>query len=162
VLGEFLYGASRSDFHQRLTLSDNVQLTTSRWSVVVAVFAAVCNLLCLALLNYESFFLRQERFFLSNGLIVIEGLSLAPLLALFVFRRYELLVSLHALALFSILMGHVDRLVQYRNFGEVALVSKIDSLAVLSMLLGAVSVTVVVVWGAIRWVAFILNAPKEP
>ena len=96
-------------------MSDNEQSTISRCSIVVAALTAVCNLLCLVLLNYESFFLRNERFFLSNGLIVVEGLSLAPLLALFVFRRYALLTLPFAFVLFSMLMGHVHRLVQYRN-----------------------------------------------
>lgn len=127
-----------------------VQSSLSRWSVAAAAFGALCNLLCWALSNYQDFFLLHERLVWSYSFVVAEGLSLAPLLVLFVFRRHALLVFPYLLALLLILMGRVDYLLQYRNFGPLALASKIDSPGFFQILLGGISIAVFLVWAAIR------------
>jgi hypothetical protein len=133
----------------------------SRWSVAAAVFGAACNLACSALLDYQHYFLLHERFIWSYSSIIVEGISLAPLPALYVFRRYALLVFPYALALFSILMERVHLLMQYHRLGPLALASKYDSPGVLQILLGGISIAIVLLWATIRVVVAIWHGQKR-
>jgi hypothetical protein len=139
----------------------NAQSTISRWSVGAAVCGAASNLLCWGVSNYQSFYLEHNRLIWSYSFIIAESLSLAPLLVLFILRRFAPVVFLYTFALFSILMELVYQLWQYHNFGAVALVQKIDSPGLFLILLGGISIAVVLVWAAIRWVIFIRHAPKS-
>jgi hypothetical protein len=93
--------------------------------------------------------------------IFVECILLAPLLALFILRRFAPAVVLYAVVLSSNLVGRVYQLVQYYNVGPAALVSKIDTPDLLLMFLGGVSITVVLVWAAIHFVVFVRHALKS-
>jgi hypothetical protein len=135
--------------------------TISQWSVAAAIFGAACNVLCLIFEIFQSYYLARIPLVWIYSFIAVECISLAPLLVLFIWRRLAPVVLLYTLALFSILMGRVYHLVQYYKFGAVALAYKIDSPGLLLTFLGGISIIVVLVWAAIRWVAFIRNAPKS-
>src|SRR5665213_2468896 len=120
------------------------------FSISAAVFGAVCNVLCWGLSNYQSFYLQHYRLIWSPSFMVAECLCLAPLLALFILRRYAPVAFLYAVALLSILKVQIDQLIQYRNLGDVALAHKMDTPGVLLLLAGAISIVAVLVWAAIR------------
>ena len=122
-----------------------LQPKSFRWSVATAIFGGVCNLLSWILMNYWSFYLMQEQFILSNSLLFVECIVLAPLLVLFNLRHVALVVFLYALALSSILIGYIQRLVQYHNFGAVALPHKIDSLGFISFVVGFSAIPVLLI-----------------
>jgi hypothetical protein len=137
------------------------QSKISRWSVAAAVFGAACNLLCWLLSHYQSYCLAHYRFVWSYSSIIAECILLAPLLALFILCRFAPVVFLYALALFSLLIGRVYQLIQYYNFGEVALVHKIDSPGLLLLLLGGISMAIVLIWATIHVVALVRHALKS-
>jgi hypothetical protein len=109
----------------------------------------------------STFLLATRAAYLEPLVIIVECLSLAPLLALFILRRFAPVVFLYAFALFLILIEQIDQPIQYRKFGAVALVQKFDSPLVSLIFLGIISIAVVLVWAAIRWVVFIRDAPKS-
>ena len=146
------------------TVSTNVIVSKapsmiSRWSIAAAVFGAVCNLLCWGLSNYQHFHLQHERLIWSPSFIIVECLLLAPLLALFLLRRFAPVVFPYAIALLAILKMQIEQVVKFHNLGTFAM--KFDSPGLLLMLLGGFSIAVVLVWAATRWVIFILDAPKS-
>ena len=126
------------------------QSTISRLTITVAVFGAVCNLLCWGLSTYQHFYVQREPIW-DPASIIGQCFLLAPLLALFVFRRFAPVVSLYAVALLSNLA------LQIAQFGRI---QKIDMADLLLAFLGAISIAVILVWATIRWVISIRNAPK--
>jgi hypothetical protein len=116
------------------------------------VFGAVCNLLCWGLTDYQHFYLQHERLIWSPTLIIVESLLLAPLLALFIFRRSARVVFLYVVALILILKMQIDQL---------GVVQKIDGPALLLTLLGGISIIVVLLCAAFRCVVIIRDAPKS-
>ena len=128
-----------------------VESTVSLLSTAAAVLCATCNLVCCGLSNYQHFYVEREPVWIPS-FIILQCLLLAPLLALFIFRRFAVVVFLYAIALLSTLVLHIDQ------FGHV---QKIDMASLLLSLLGAISIVVVVVWATIRWIVLIRNAPKS-
>jgi hypothetical protein len=160
-MADYAFG-SNPHYALAVNVTDSkTQSTIPRWSVAAAIFGAVCNVLCLIFEIYQSYCLAHIRLVWISSFLIVECISLSPLLVLFIFRRFAPVVFLYAFALFSILMGRVYHLVQYHKFGAVALAYKIDSPTLLLIFLGGISIAIVLVWAAIRWVAFIRDAPKS-
>jgi hypothetical protein len=125
-------------------MNKEAQSTISRLSIAAAVFGAVCNLLCWGLSNYQHFYLQREPIW-DPSFIIVQCLLLAPLLALFILRRFAPVVFLYVVALLS------NLILQIAQFGRV---QKIDMASLLLSFLGAISIAVVLMCAAIRWVAF--------
>jgi hypothetical protein len=125
-----------------------IQSTASRWSIAAAVFGGVCNLLCWFLSNYQSYYLERDQLVWSYSFIFIEGILLAPLFALVVFRHFMPVIFIYDFLLFSILSWRVCHLVRYQFFGGSAGFYKIDMPGLLLVFLGVISAAVVLVRSA--------------
>jgi hypothetical protein len=119
--------------------------------MAAAMFGALCNLLSWVIMNYQHFILEHERPFWSFTGVIVECLSLAPLLVLFIFRRYAAVIFPYGLVLVWILMGRVN------NTPPV----KIDGPGVLLLLLGGLSMAIFLIWTIVRWVNFVGGVPKS-
>jgi hypothetical protein len=132
---------------------NNAQSTISRWSIAIAMFGGVCNLLSWILENYRDYYLEHYLLYpLTFSLIFVEGVSSVPLLVLFIFRRSIVIVSIYACVLFLIFIWNADYFTHYIFHAHPR---KIDEPGLLLLLLGAISAGVVVVWAAIRLAVFI-------
>jgi hypothetical protein len=123
----------------------------SRYSIAAAVFGALCNLLSWAILNYQGYL--EYGWTWSVWAVVVECVCLAPMLVLFIFRQYAIVVFPYAIMLLLNLIARV-------NYDPKRFV-KIDAPGVFLMLLGGLSVTIFFVWAMIRWVIFIRGAPRS-
>jgi hypothetical protein len=72
--------------------------------MAVAMFAGMCNLLSWVFENYQLSYLERHQFIWSYLSIVGEGISLAPLFVLIIFRRSLPIVLIYASMLFLILI----------------------------------------------------------
>jgi hypothetical protein len=137
------------------------QSTISRWSIAAAVFGAVCNVLCLVLNDYQSYYLERIQPVWDDWLNFPEAISLAPLLVLLILRHFTPVVLLYTFMLFSILSWRIHHLVQYYFFGGSAGFYKIDMPGLLLFFLGGISIAVVLVWATIHFVVFIRHTLKR-
>ena len=125
-----------------------LQSTLSHWSIPMAIFGGVCNLLSVVFNIYQSYYLQHLDDVWSSGLILAVAFSLAPLLVLFALRRLSLIVLAYASILFLILVWRVNYLLQYS--GPNPPFHKFDEPGLLLFLLGVISAVVVLVWAIIR------------
>jgi hypothetical protein len=126
------------------------QSTVSCWSRAVAIFGAMCNLLCLIFDNYQSYYLQRFPVIWDFSSIFLEIISLTPLLAPFVLRRFTSVVFIYAIILFLILTWRVCHLVGYYTYGVSALSYKIEMARLLLAFLGFISAVVVLISVVIR------------
>lgn len=138
---------------------EKLELIISRLSIAGAIFGGTCNLSSLLLSFYEDY-CRQLQFVWSWGLILLVVISLMPLLVLFILRDRPLIVFIYAPVLVWILVQRVDRLREYCYFSRISTFHKYDEPSVFLLFLGMISAVVVLVWAAIRGVAFIRREPK--
>jgi hypothetical protein len=136
-----------------------VPSTPSRWSIAMAIFGGVCNLLCLIFVFFQNYYLQHFQFVWSFSLIPLVAISLAPLLVLFALRHLSPVVFIYASTLFLILVWRVDYLVQYSRAS--APFHKFDDPGILLLLLGMVSTAVVLVWAMSHFVGFIRRVLKS-
>jgi hypothetical protein len=144
-----------------LKVTDKNAQIIARWSVAVAIFGAVCNVLCWSLTNNKHFYLRHERFVCGPSSFFFECMLLAPLLVLVVLRRCAPVMLFYACALLWILKAHVDELIYFSKFGKFAAFEKGDSPAICLLLLGLLSIAVIVVWAAIHLVRRALASDRS-
>jgi hypothetical protein len=127
-----------------------------RFSLVVAVFGASCNMLCLILTLYQDdSFSWQDIRHPRDVLIFFLAFTLAPSLVLLAFRYYFGVVLIYASMLFCILISRIEYPHQY-YVGQ-----KYDSPGVFLVFFGLISAAVVAVWATIRFVIFMWRVLKS-
>jgi hypothetical protein len=86
------------------------------WVAWAALFAGACCLSSWTIVNYQNgtfqYIIENDYIPINYAGVVSQGIFLAPLLALLVFRNVASLVLIYALILFPILMGRIFYLVE--------------------------------------------------
>lgn len=123
----------------------------SCWSVAVAAFGALCNLLFLVATFYQEP-VRPDEW---HMLILSVAIMLAPSLVLLAVRHYLAVVFIYATALFWILVWRIECPHEYYA-GR-----KYDNPGVVLVFFGLISAAVVLVWAAIRSSVFIWRTSKS-
>jgi hypothetical protein len=144
-----------------------------RWSVAAAIAGGACNLLCLVLLNYQIYvvdlFVQQRALAMNYSYradvphypeLMIQGMYLAPLLIVIIFRRIPAVTHSYALILFSVSVGRVYYLAQFYRFGPSA-TSKFDWADLVLTVLGIVSLAILTIWIAIHLASLARNTMKS-
>jgi len=129
----------------------------SRWSAAAAMFGAACNLLSQILSIYRAYYLPPHRIIWDHSAIIVECISLSPLMVLFIFRRSMPIAVIYALVLFSILIGRVNQLTEFYNRDPLSLNYKIDSPGFVQLIFGGISIAIVLAWA----LAVLLSYPRS-
>lgn len=119
-----------------------------RFSLVVAVFGASCNMLCLILTLHQDDSFSWQNIRYPRDFLFFLAITLAPSLVLLAFRYHLGVVLIYASMLFSILVCRIEYPHQYYT-GQ-----KYDSPGVFLVFFGLISAAVVSVWATIRFVIF--------
>jgi hypothetical protein len=122
----------------------NAQSDVSRWPVAAAIFAFVCNLLSVALVNYQNYLI-NDALALNYPEIFSECFLLTTLLVVIVFRRVAAITIPYAFMLSVILAGRIYYLVQFYRVGIDAFVPKMDLPGLGLILLAGVSLLILLV-----------------
>lgn len=145
------------------------QSNIERWSIVVAIFAAIFNILSSAVLNYQMHvedLCIQHRAVVMNypyrapvtnyPEIISQLVALTPVLAVAIFRRYLPFTLTYALILFTILAGRIYYLIQFYRLGIDA-IRKFDPPQLLWTIAAVISFAIVAIWVLTRLASFILK-----
>jgi hypothetical protein len=138
----------------------NAQSDVGRWPVAAAIFAFLCNLLCVALLNYQNYLLNNA-LVLNYPEIFSECFLLTPLLVAIIFHHVAAIAFTYALMLSAILAGRIYYLVQFYRIGIDAFVPKMDLPGLGLILLAGVSLLILLISALSFATAFIGRALKR-
>jgi hypothetical protein len=122
----------------------NAQSDVGRWPVAAAIFAFVCNLLCVVLVNYQNYLL-NDALVLNYPEIFSDCFLLTPLLVGIIFYRVAAITLPYALMLSVILAGRIYYLVQFHRVGLIAFVPKMDLPGFGLILLAGVSLLILLI-----------------
>jgi hypothetical protein len=129
------------DDRARAGISTRSWWSSAGISVIFSWLSEVCILLSDGMYYYLHYWLMSARVNWNTSFLTVNVLSVAPLLALYVYRNILWLIGVYTLLLVWILKARVDQLVEF--FSDEPSASKYDSPSAFLLLFGATSVVLV-------------------